>query len=341
VDFFEVHAACDFFERGGPSVNRGLPRFVFWFCEPGPQDDTHDAMDRESLELREAYWDDPAAKAGFCDLLRSVFAIDFGPWDRAGYWDDDYRPFTLFDRGGRAVSSVCLYSMRLVVRGELCTAGQISGVATRPEWRRRGLALRLASQALARSGEFRHRFQYLFADEEAKPLYARLGFSPIDECMTTITVNRGCEPAPGARRLDPDAPEDMRLLHRLACERVPVSLELSALNVPLVMYYALVGLRDAFWWISPLDVVVIARRANGVLRIHDVIGRAIPPLSEIYRYLADRSDREVVLHVKPDRMGELAAIGAAEQRPFLGNNLHVRGAFPLTGSLSLPISVQA
>jgi GNAT superfamily N-acetyltransferase len=298
-------------------------------------------MDPASLHLREAYWNDPSAKAAFCDLLRDVFGIDFGPWDRAGFWDEDYRPFTLFDSDGRAVSSVCLYSMPLVVRGERCMAGQISGVATRPEWRRRGLALRLAGEALARSAEFGHAFQYLFADDEAKPLYQRVGFSQIAESMTAITVAQGLEPAAGVRQIDPDSPDDIRLVYRLACERVPVSLEFAALNPRLVMYYALVALRGAFWWIAPLGVVVVARRANGVLKIYDVIGRAIPPLDELYRYLADPSDREVVVYFKPDRMGDLAAVGTAVPRPFLGNNLHVRGAFPLVGPISLPITVQA
>lgn len=298
-------------------------------------------MDTQALEPREAYWRDPAAKSAFCDLLRDVFTIDFDPWDRAGFWDDDYRPFTLFDRAGRAVSSVCLYSMRVIVAGRSCVVGQISGVATRPEWRRRGLATRLATQALARSAEYGHAFQYLFADDHAAPLYHQLGFGPVAEYTTSIELACAHEPAPGARRCDPESADDVRLIHRLACERTPVSQQFCAMNERLVMFYALVALRDAFWRIESLDVVVVARRVDGVLKVYDVIGPRLPALAEVYRHLAHPTDRHVLLYFTPDRMGDLADLGAVVQRPFLGNNLHARGVFPLTEPVSLPITAQA
>lgn len=201
--------------------------------------------------------------------------------------------------------------------------------------------MRLAGHALARSAEFGHPFQYLFADDHAVPLYQRLGFAPVAEYLTSIELSSARAPIAGARRLDPDSPDEVRRIHRVACERAPVSWEFSALNERLVLYYALVALRDAFWFIEPLDVVVVARRVDHVLKVYDIIGRAIPALDEVYPYVADPMDRHVQLYFAPDQMGDLARLGTSTQRPFLGNNLHVRGSFPLTAPVSFPITAQA
>lgn len=175
-------------------------------------------MDPRTLTLRTDYWDDRDAKAAFCALIGEVFRLDLSRWDGAGFWDRDYRPFTLFDTDGRAAASACLYSMRLIVDGVACTAGQVSGVATRTEWRRLGLARRVVSEALAWSAKAGHPFQYLFADEAAFPLYHGLGFEPREERIHRVDV-RGSGAIRGARRLDMDDPSDRAFVFRQACAR--------------------------------------------------------------------------------------------------------------------------
>ena len=292
------------------------------------------------LTMRDGYWHDGQAKAAFCRLVRDTFGLDFSAWDTAGYWDERYHPFTLFDRDGEAVSSVCLYAMDLVVDGRRQLAGQLSAVATRPAWRRRGLAQRLAQEALQWSARQGHGFQYLFSDDEARPLYRRLGFVAVEEQVTAIDLV-GRDPVPGARRLDPAHAVDLALLHRLACERVPVSEKLGVLNDRLVMFYALGPLRDAPWYIEPLDVVVLGSRNAGVLTILDVIGRRIPTLAELYPFIADRLDVRIVVRFEPDKLGDLPALGRVGVQPLTGNNLHVRGDFPLRRPVVFPLTAQA
>jgi len=292
------------------------------------------------LTMREGYWHDARAKAAFCRLIRDTFGLDFSAWDTAGYWDDRYCPFTWFDRDGEAVSSVCLYTMNLVVDGRRQVAGQLSAVATRPVWRRRGLAQRLAEEALQRSAGQGHAFQYLFSDDEARSFYRRLGFVAVEEQVTAIDLI-GRDPLPGARRLDPAHAVDLALIHRLARERAPVSGKLGVLNDRLVMFYALGPLRDAPWHVEPLDVVVLGSRNAGVLTIFDVIGRRIPALAELYPFLADRLDVRIVVRFEPDQLGDLHALGCVGVQPLTGNNLHVRSDFPLRGPVVFPLTAQA
>lgn len=100
-----------------------------------------------ALVVRTAYWHDAGPRAAFKALIRDVFGLDFSAWEAAGYWDEDYVPFTLFD-GERAVASVCTYLMDAVVDGRAHPLVQVSGVATRPEWRRRGLSRQLLDAGL-------------------------------------------------------------------------------------------------------------------------------------------------------------------------------------------------
>ncbi len=298
------------------------------------------ASSLSDLTMRDGYWRDVRAKAAFCRLVRDSFGLDFSAWDAAGYWDESYHPFTWFDRDGEAVSSVCLYAMDLVVDGRRQFVGQLSAVATRPAWRRRGLAQRLAEEALRWSARQGHAFQYLFSDDEARSLYRRLGFVAVEEQVTSIDLV-GRDPLPGARRLDPTRAEDLAVLHRLACERVPVSRRLGVLNDRLLMFYALGPLRDAPWHIAPLGVVVLGSRSAGVLTIFDVVGRSIPTLVEVYPFIADRSDVRVVVRFEPDQLGDLHALGRVGVQPLTGNNLHVRGDFPLPGPVIFPMTAQA
>ncbi len=297
-------------------------------------------MDPDKLTLRTDYWEDRNAKAAFCDLLVQVFGLDLARWDAAGYWDRDFRPFTLFDADGRAVASACLYSQHLVVDGGSVTAGQVSSVATREDWRMRGLARRVVTEALAWSEQAGHSFQYLFADDAALHLYRSLGFEPREERVHYVDVG-GRAPVSGARCLDPEDEGDRAAIFRLACARTPASRRLGALGERLLMFHVIGPLRKAVWHIEPLGVLVLAHREGGVLTLLDVVGPRVPTLAELYPFLAAPGDRRVVVRFEPDALGDLAAIGSAGTEVLRGNNLHLRGAFPLVGPVVFPRTAQA
>lgn len=300
------------------------------------------ATSTNPLRYRTDYWDDPMAKTAFRAFARDLFQLDFTAWDEAGCWDHDYRPFSFLDSGGRVIASVCLYSMRLVVEGQPVLAGQLSAVATRPEWRRRGLALDLAQRALAWASARGHVFFYLFANDDALPFYARLGFAPVREEITRVAL-RTAPPPPraGTRLLDCDNVADLTLLRRLAAGRGPVSQRLGVLNERLLLFHALVPHRQSLICVTPLDTVVLASRAGGVLTIHDLVSPHPPPLAAVLPWVAQPGDRAVELRFEPDRLGDLAALGTVTRRPFLGNNLHTRGPFPFAGPILFPATAQA
>ncbi len=128
--------------------------------------------------LRKAYWQDLAARRSFIDFMRQIFNIDFTRWDSAGYWDDDYSPYSYFE-GERVVSSLCIYTMHALVSGRACKVAQVSGVGTLKEYRRQGLNRRLHETALAEALA-QHRFAFLYADDDAVAFYRNRGFRPVN-----------------------------------------------------------------------------------------------------------------------------------------------------------------
>ncbi len=278
-----------------------------------------------SLTFREDYWDDVEAKRTFIEFIRRIHNLDLTYWDEMGYWDSRYRPFSFFD-GKTLVSNVCIYSMEMSVAGRRCRAAQVSGVATIPEMRRKGLCLELTRIAMDR---FRpdHDFFFLFADNDAFPFYETCGFHRAAESRPHIAIS-GRAPAAGAVKLDTGRKDHVERIHRFALERGPVSSELGTLNDRLFMLWCLYALKDDIHAIDDLDLLVLSRREGGVLTIFDIVGKRIPPFLEIYPFIAGESDRRVEFQFLPDRLDLTEHLEWTREEK---NGAHHFGDFPLEG----------
>ncbi len=280
----------------------------------------------EKLTFRSAYWEDHPARDEFKKFLRSMFGLDLTLWEQKGFWDGDlYTPFSLFD-DDRIVSSVCLYSMDMVIGGRKSRVGQFSGVATHPQFRRRGLNRWLTEQAMQWASKTHDGF-FLFATDEAVPFYAKCGFVPVQESAPTLMI-KNPKPRPGLHRLDTLSDADLERIHGLACERTPVSDVLGVLNAKLLMFHCLYALGDHAYYIPDLDVVVFFKVDDERLILFDVVGRDIPPFSELHPYLTKQPHREVWFEFMPDKMG----IDATGWRTPEGNNTHIHSPFRMPGS---------
>jgi GNAT superfamily N-acetyltransferase len=279
------------------------------------------------LRLEERYWAQPSRRAAFKRFLADIHGLDLTPWGAAGYWDDAYTPFSFFD-GEEIVASVCLYLLPAWVHGRSTHLVQISGVGTRPAWRRRGLNRELTERALAWA-EGRHEGVFLFSDDDARPVYTRLGFTPIEEYVEVLEVRALPEVPPHtpARRLDMDDPDDRARLHAAAERRQPVSDELAFDSPRLLMFHALGPLRRAIYELPDLATFVFAEHRGEVLVLHDVIAATLPTLGELQGRLAGPQTARIELRFAADR---LAPGADSSRRPLRGNHPFVRDPFPVT-----------
>jgi len=275
-----------------------------------------------SLSLRTEYWDDLAARGAFKEFLITIHGLDLLEWETAGYWDYAYTPFSFFD-GEQVVSSVCVYSLEAVIDGAPARVAQISGVGTLPNWRRQGLNRELTERALEWARDA-HQTVFLFADTDAIPFYTACGFTPIDEFVEFVEA-RPVAMKGGAVKLDPGNKEHRQRIYKYAERRAPVSEKFSVLNPKLFAFHCLHSLKDRVYEIPALECLVCYERADGRLKIFDIVSEVPPAFEQIYPYIACDGDREVEFHFHTDKLG----LEKLQARQLFGNNPFVKGTFPM------------
>jgi len=279
-----------------------------------------------NLTLRENYWDQPILKKQFIDFLIRIHRLDLSLWDRFGYWDTKYRPFSFF-KDNLLVSSLCVYSMDMTVQGKRCLAAQISGVGTLPEFRRQGLNLKLIRKAIEWAAP-NHDFFFLFADKEAYHFYKKCGFCRVDEYKAVYEIS-GVPAKENIVKLNVRNKKHRDLIYRCAAGREPVSDILGIRNERLFMFWCLYFLKDDIYYIEELDTLVLYERQERLLTIFDVVGKKVPPFSEIYPYIGNNNDKTVEFLFMTDKMNPGRP---KEIRLIEDGGTHLYGNFPLENS---------
>jgi GNAT superfamily N-acetyltransferase len=275
-----------------------------------------------NLSYKEDYWDSLDLKMEFINFLLHILGLDLSLWDKMGFWDRRYRPFSYFS-GNSLVSNVCVYSMDMTIRGQQCLVAQISAVGTLPEYRRKGLSYQLTQKAMDWAQK-NHDFFFLFADQEAYHLYNKCGFRQVDEYKASISVS-GNVAQSGAVKLDIQIKDHVELIYSLASNREPVSDILGVSNNKLFMFWCLYYLKGHIYYIPELDILVLYKRDNRLLTIFDIVGTDIPAFAEIYPYICDEYDKTVEFLFMVDKLNP----GYFERKKIEDNGTHISGDFPL------------
>ena len=271
----------------------------------------------------ENYWDNPEPKKKLIAFLKNIFNLDLSLWDNFGYWDKNYRPFSYF-KDGELISSVCIYSMDMMVDGKQRKVAQVSAVGTLEEYRRQGINSELTCKATAWA-EKEHDFFFLFADTDAFSYYKGHGFK-------RVTENKNIYPLEGiptnnkSRKLNVNDKSDRDLIYRIATKREPVSNLLGILNEKLFMFWCLYFLRDNIYYIEQLDTLVLLERKNNVLTIYDIVSPKMPLFNDIYVHIGRPDDKSAEFLFMPDKLGlknyDLAPLKKV-------SDCHIKGNFPL------------
>src|SRR5687768_12930919 len=270
------------------------------------------------LSFRTRYWRDLEARTAFISFIKAIHNVDFAEWNAAGYWDDDYVPFSYFC-GDRVVASVCIYTMPALVAGVNCRIAQVSGVGTVPEFRLKGLNRKLHEIALAWA-RTDHRFAFLFSDTEAMPFYSKVGFRPALEFAPFVRLP-GAKAKDGLVKLDLRDPSELEAVYELACKRSAISNVLANFNPKLVMFHAMYSLREHAYRIADLNTVVFIKREGANTVLYDVLARDLPSFEELYPYLSSGADETFEFRFPADRLDP----GDVRLRELKGSNLHVMG----------------
>jgi predicted N-acetyltransferase YhbS len=233
-------------------------------------------------------------------LLLDVFNVDVSPIDEFGLADPTYRAFSYLDGTGRCVANAGTFTLKLIVGGKPVTAMGIQSVATRPQWRRRGLSHDLLERAL-RWCDAHAPLTFLMTS--IPRFYEPMGFRIVPQFAYVGRAPTSDRPALGCHRLDLGADEDLRLLVQVLRHRVPVSARFAVDGSPGAFVLNLLDRAElAAWYIEPSQAVVVtATRPEGTLCIVDIAAADMPTLADVVAAVGHQS-KQVEVHFPPDRL---------------------------------------
>ena len=110
------------------------------------------------------------------NLLKDVF-FDFQFWYDLNLWDENYESYSITDKG-EIVSNICVYKAQILFNQKQYTALSVGAVATKKEYRGRGLSRLLMEHII-------HKYDnvpmYLSANDSVVDFYPIFGFERVYE----------------------------------------------------------------------------------------------------------------------------------------------------------------
>lgn len=288
------------------------------------------------IEYRSDYFNDPDAKASFERYAKAIFGLDFGRWKARGLWDDKYRAFSAFD-GEECVASICVYPSQMRVGGLDKKGAQLLTVGTLPEYRGHGIQRELWKRAEAwirRECDF----TFLFTDDTAAGFYDKLGFKRQAEYFDVIKLPEPIDLVQSRfKKLDLEQDSEYGIIERLAREREMVSNRLGFLNPKLLLFMFLYYYQSWSYYLEDLDTVIVVQEKENRLRIHDIVARKMPKLSDIQTFLAQFKKDEIEFLFCTDRLG----LVQPKKERVEDSLLFVSEDFKLDGQFIFPSSICA
>jgi len=232
--------------------------------------------------------------------VTDIFDFDVSPIDKFGLRDPTYRAFSYVDRTGCCVANAATFTLALIIGGKPVNAMGIQSVATRPEWRRRGLSHDLLERALRWCDESAG---LTFLMTSITRFYEPMGFRIVPQFAYVGRAPAAFALPLGCRRLNLEAGEDRRLLAQVLRHRVPVSARFAVDGLPGAFVLNLFDQAGLFaWYVEAIEAVVVtAERSNGTLCIVDIAAAAMPALGSVVAAFGHHP-KQVEVRFPPDRL---------------------------------------
>lgn len=234
-------------------------------------------------------------RAALSDLAKKIFGISFEDWYKAGYWNEKYIPYTLFD-GEKAVANVSANIMDFNVFGERQRYIQLGTVMTDDDYRNKNLSRFLMEKILS---EWRDKCKliYLYANSSVLDFYPKFGFSRVKEHVHFKQAEKNTG---DFEKLNMDVQSNRDMLHDYAKNSKAFGKISMSENADLVMFYCTSFLKENVYYIKPLDVIVVATFNDNQLHLSDVFGKTKIELDKIIESLGGAEINEVLLGFTPE-----------------------------------------
>jgi len=236
-------------------------------------------------------------RAAFDILAKKVFGISFEEWYQAGYWNEKYIPYTLFD-GNKAVGNVSVNIMDFNTLGKPQRYIQIGTVLTDENYRNKKLSRFLMEKVLEEWND-KSDFVYLYANPTALEMYPKFGFTRVKEYEYFRAINKNIEQHENFEKLNMDMQSNRAMLYDYAKNSSVFSKLSMRENADLVMFYCISFFKENVYYIKALDAIAVAKFNNNQLYLLDVFCKVEVELDTIINSLINSRIDEVVLGFTP------------------------------------------
>ncbi len=96
-------------------------------------------LNNKTYTLKSAYQKDEKSRKAFNQLAVKTFDLSFEDWYQASYWNERYRPYTLFEEG-KAIANASINLMDFKINDAIQRFIQIGTVMTDVAYRNQGLS---------------------------------------------------------------------------------------------------------------------------------------------------------------------------------------------------------
>lgn len=244
-----------------------------------------------------SYQNDSQYRMAFNKLTKNVFGLSFEAWYEAGYWNDKYIPYTLFD-GSKALANASVNIMDFNVFGKPQRYIQIGTVATDENYRNQGLS-RFLMEKILKEWDGKCDFIYLYANKTALEFYPKLGFSPVKEYECFKSLNKNIKNK-NFEKLNMDIQENRDMLYDYIKNSVMLSKISMRQNADLVMFYAIAILKENIYYIKSVDVIAVAVFKDNKLHLWDVFSKHNVSLDDVIACLVIPEIESLVLEFTPE-----------------------------------------
>ncbi|MBC1422971.1 GNAT family N-acetyltransferase [Listeria seeligeri] len=253
-----------------------------------------------NYQLISDYKDNELYRKTFNDLAESTFDINFEEWYKQGFWNDKYVCYSYLDKN-KVIANVSINKMDLIYQGNDYRALQIGTVMTHPDYRNQGLAQELINHVISKY-EQDYDFFYLFANDTVLDFYPKFGFERVEESSFTVDATSLKKRNYKIKKLSPDDELDFQLISRIVSNRVPLSSILDVKNSEdLLMFYLLIALRDAIYYIEELDAIVLYEQEEEDLYVLDIISTKKLDIVEVLGFLANKKIETIHVSFTPEK----------------------------------------
>jgi predicted GNAT family N-acyltransferase len=224
------------------------------------------------------------------NLLKDIF-FDFQFWYDLNLWDKNYESYSIVV-DGEIVSNICFYKSEIVFKQKRYTALSIGAVATKQEYRGRGLSRVLMEHIISK---YEGIPMYLSANDGVVDFYPRFGFKRIFEKLPVCETEIDNHISP--IKLQYDDPKVWDYVYN----RKNYSDRLDCLNTKSInMFHIYFGyLKDSIYEIPELKTMVIAEQQESTLKLIGVFSLMDICFGDLAKHIPFHSVKKVEFGFMP------------------------------------------